>query len=173
MWLRLDLEFSCDKLVGRMLRCRALGSGIQKIDPLASSKVTSMPQDHTSIEVIEKRRFLRLSDYFKVGFQPAGEFGEKKDDSTEEVGFSKNLSLGGVAFVTEAEVSTSDYIRATIQIPEIDGLIEVVGQVIRVMPRPEGKSEVALKFLPFGIDEDQRNKLELFIYDHFLKDPLA
>lgn len=132
-----------------------------------------MTNEHTSIEVIEKRRFLRLSDYFKVSFQPAGEFGEKKDDTHVEVGFSKNLSLGGVAFVTGADVGSSDYIRATIQIPEIDGLIEVVGQVIRVIDREEGKKEVALKFLPFGIDEDQRNKLELFIYDHFLKDPLS
>ncbi len=132
-----------------------------------------MMKENTSIEVIEKRRFLRLSDYFKVSFQPAGEFGEKKDDTQEEIGFSKNLSLGGVAFVTEANVGSSDYIRATIQIPEIDGLIEVVGQVIRVIDREEGKKEVALKFLPFGIDEDQRNKLELFIYDHFLKDPLS
>ncbi|MFT7619322.1 MAG: hypothetical protein ACI97A_002972 [Planctomycetota bacterium] len=132
-----------------------------------------MSKEQTSIEVIEKRRFLRLSDYFKVSFQPAGEFGEKKDGSSEEIGFSKNLSLGGVAFVTDADVSAADYIRATIQIPEIDGLIEVVGQVIRVMDGDEGKREVALKFLPFGIDEEQRNKLELFIYDHFLKDPLG
>lgn len=133
-----------------------------------------MPKEQTSIEVIEKRRFLRLSDYFKVCFQPAGEFGEKREDAShEEVGYSKNLSLGGVAFVTEARVSPSDYIRATIHIPEIDSPIEIVGQVIRVIERDEGKREVALKFLPFGIDEEQRNKLELFIYDHFLKDPLG
>ena len=133
-----------------------------------------MSKEQTSIEVIEKRRFLRLSDYFKVSFQPAGEFGEKSGDETgEEIGYSKNLSLGGIAFVTEANVNESDYIRASIQIPEIDGPIEVVGQVIRVIQSEENKNEVAVKFLPFGIDEDQRNKLELFIYDHFLKDPLA
>ena len=133
-----------------------------------------MSNENTSIEVIEKRRFLRLNDYFRVSFQPAGEFGEESAmEEVEDIGFSKNLSLGGVAFVTDAAVESSDYIRATIHIPEIEPEIEVVGQVIRVLPAPGGRHEVAIKFLPFGIDEEQRNKLELFIYDHFLKDPLG
>lgn len=133
-----------------------------------------MSHDEASIEVIEKRRFLRLSDYFKVYFQPAGEFGEEKGDvSAQEVGYSKDVSLGGIAFVTEADLGSTEYVRATIQIPELDEPIEVVGQVIRVVEIEGGRREVALKFLPFGIDEEQRNKLELFIYDHFLKDPLS
>ena len=138
-------------------------------------KVEPMSKQSSSIEIIEKRRFLRLNDYFKVSFQPAGEFGEEQgsEDAGDEVGFSKNLSLGGVAFVTDSTVAKSDYIRATIQIPELDDPIEVVGQVIRADQVEGGRIEVAVKFLPFGIDEEQRNKLELFIYDHFLTDPLA
>ncbi|MCB9833636.1 MAG: PilZ domain-containing protein [Planctomycetes bacterium] len=133
-----------------------------------------MHDEKTSIEIIEKRRFLRLNDYFRVSFQPAGEFGEESAAaSREDVGFSKNLSLGGVAFVTGSNVQISDYIRAEIQIPEIETPIEIVGQVIRVTPLEGGRREVAIKFLPFGIDEEQRGKLELFIYDHFLQDPLG
>lgn len=132
-----------------------------------------MAEEHTSIEVIEKRRFLRLNDYFKVTFQPASDFQEAEDEAPNELGFSKNLSLGGVAFVTEAPIGGGDYIRAKIHIPEIGEPIEVVGQVIRARPVGDGRSEAAIKFLPFGMDEDQRNKLELFIYDHFLSDPLS
>ena len=132
-----------------------------------------MAEEHTSIEVIEKRRFLRLDDYFKVTFQPASDFQETATDGPNELGFSKNLSLGGVAFVTEAGVGSGDYIRAKIHIPEIGEPIEVVGQVIRAVPTGDGRYDAAIKFLPFGMDEDQRNKLELFIYEHFLKDPMV
>ena len=132
-----------------------------------------MAEQKSSIQVIEKRRFLRLNDYFRVTFQPATDFGEKKSEGAAEIGWSKNLSLGGIAFVTESPVGQGDYVRATIQIPEISEPIDVVGQVIRMSPVGAGKYEIAVKFLPFGMDEEQRNKLELFIYDHFLSDPMG
>jgi len=130
-----------------------------------------MSDRKTPIQVIEKRRFLRLDDYFKVSFQPATEFGDLETAEPVEVGYSKNVSLGGVAFVTDFEVEDGAYIRASIVIPELDEPVDVVGQVVRTIPMEGGQREVAVKFLPFGIDEDQRSRLELFIYDHFLEDP--
>ncbi|MCA9320771.1 MAG: PilZ domain-containing protein [Planctomycetes bacterium] len=132
-----------------------------------------MSEDRSSIQVIEKRRFLRLNDYFRVSFQPATEFHDAETEEIRDVGYSKNLSLGGVAFVTDTAVAHNDYVRATIQIPELDEPIEVVGQVVRIDDVGGGKHEVAVKFLPFGIEEEQRTKLELFIYDHFLTDPMG
>ena len=131
-----------------------------------------MTTENTSIEIIEKRRYLRLNDNFKVSFQPAGEFGDEIEGQKEDVGYSKNLSLGGISFVTEKGLEVGDYTRATVEIPELAEPIEVVGQVVRSEQLPGGGSEVAIRILPFGIDEDQRSKLELFIYDHFLADPL-
>ena len=128
-----------------------------------------MSDQNKSLEIIEKRRFLRLNDYFKVTFQPMDEYGSAPN--RPEVGWSKNLSLGGIAFMTDSGVEIGDTIRATMLIPEIDRPIEVVGEVVRLQPREKGRREVAVKFLPFGMDEDQRSKLELFIYDHFLTDP--
>ena len=130
-----------------------------------------MVDDKKSLEVIEKRRFLRLSDYFKVTFVPTDEFGSAQTAVAPEVGYSKNLSLGGICFVTDGDVEVGDTIRAEINIPEIDGPIEVVGEVVRNHPVAGARHEIAVKFLPFGMDEDQRSKLELFIYDHFLTDP--
>lgn len=128
--------------------------------------------DHKkSLEIIEKRRFLRLNDYFKVTFLPTDEFGSTQTSASPELGFSKNLSLGGIAFITDAKIDVGDTIRATISIPEIEAPIEVVGEVVRCLPSGNGRRDVAVKFLPFGMDEEQRSKLELFIYDHFLTDP--
>lgn len=130
-----------------------------------------MSDQKKSLEIIEKRRFLRLSDYFKVSYVPTDEFGAAQATAVPEVGYSKNLSLGGICFVTDGQVANGDTIRATIAIPEIDGPIEVVGEVVRAHGVANGRTEVAVKFLPFGMDEDQRTKLELFIYEHFLTDP--
>ena len=130
-----------------------------------------MADNKKSLEVIEKRRFLRLTDYFKVSFLPTDECGGADAGGPPEVGYSKNLSLGGICFVTDAPCQLSETIRATVQIPEIDSPIEVVGEVVRIHDVGKGRLEVAVKFLPFGMDEDQRSKLELFIYDHFLTDP--
>lgn len=130
-----------------------------------------MSDNKKSLEIIEKRRFLRLSDYFKVSFLPTDEGGGADASAKPVTGFSKNLSLGGVCFVTDSLTHIGETIRATITIPELDGPVEVVGEVVRVKDCGNGRTEVAVKFLPFGMDEDQRSKLELFIYDHFLSDP--
>lgn len=130
-----------------------------------------MSQERNLIDVIEKRKFLRLEDYFTVSFRPASEFGGTEAVAESTVGYSKNLSLGGIAFVSEGEVAVGDVIAASIQIPEFDGPVEVIGEVIRCRPFGEDRFEIAIKFLPFGMDEDQRSRLELFIYDQFLVDP--
>lgn len=133
-----------------------------------------MTQENTSVEVVEKRRFLRLEDYFKVDFHKTDDFGGHEEEQHDSVGYSKNISLGGVAIVTERELDIGDVIAADVTIPEFDRPIEFVGEVVRVSPQPEGdRYDIAVKFLPFGIDEERRSDLELFIYEHFLKDPMV
>jgi hypothetical protein len=130
-----------------------------------------MADQKKTLEVIEKRRFLRLNDYFKVSYLPTDEVLGTQMHARAEVGYSKNVSLGGIAFVTDGNIDVGDTIRATIGIPELDSPIEVVGEVVRALDAGGGRRDIAVKFLPFGMDEDQRTKLELFIYDHFLTDP--
>ncbi|MEZ6195259.1 MAG: PilZ domain-containing protein [Planctomycetota bacterium] len=132
-----------------------------------------MSHEKTSLEVVEKRRFLRLDDYFKVSFHRTDDFGGHDEERHDSVGYSKNISLGGIAFVTDRELTLGDVIAAEVSIPEIDRPIDFVGEVVRLTPMPEGdRWDVGVKFLPFGIDDERRGELELFIYEHFLKDPL-
>jgi c-di-GMP-binding flagellar brake protein YcgR len=139
-----------------------------------SEKESIMTQERTSVEIVEKRRFLRLEDYFKVSYHKTDDFGGHEEEEHDSVAYSKNISLGGIALVTERELVPGDVIAADVVIPELDRPIEFVGEVVRINPLPEGdRFDVAIKFLPFGIDEERRSELELFIYEHFLKDPMV
>ncbi|MEE9394797.1 MAG: PilZ domain-containing protein [Planctomycetota bacterium] len=132
-----------------------------------------MSHEQPTTDVIEKRRFLRLKDYFKVTFRITDDFGTVADNADLHVGYSKDLSLGGVGFVTDIDMERGQVVAASISIPEIDTPVEFIGEVVRSIPLSDNRFEVAFKFLPFGLDEDRRSELELFIYEHFLKDPLA
>jgi c-di-GMP-binding flagellar brake protein YcgR len=120
----------------------------------------------SSLEVVEKRKFLRLQDYFRVSFHLRGE--AKLPKEAPVVGYSKNLSIGGICFVSKASMPVGQHLSAEIIIPELGEPVAVVGEVVRVREIEAEKHEIALKFLPFGMDEETRNRLELFIFDHFL-----
>ncbi len=134
-----------------------------------------MSSEKKALDVIEKRRFLRLSDNFKVEFDRTDEFGVQPEENGTGIGFSKDVSMGGIAFVTSpteaAEIGIGDVLRADITIPEIDNPVTVVGEVVRCVETEDLGIELALRFLPFGLDEEQRAKLELFIYEQFLDEP--
>jgi hypothetical protein len=83
--------------------------------------------------------------------------------------------MGGVAFVTPnpsaINVGIGDVLRAEITIPELDNPVTVVGEVVRCVETEDSNIELALRFLPFGLNEEQRAQLELFIYEQFLDEP--
>ena len=60
-----------------------------------------MPEQTSPVEIIEKRRFLRLNDYFRVTFRSLDRQVSPTGPAPEGVGFSKNVSLGGVCFVAD------------------------------------------------------------------------
>ena len=100
---------------------------------------------------------------------PEGKLGEtQKGKEGAVVGYSKNLSVGGICFVSKAPLAIGQHLSAEIVIPELGEPVAVVGEVVRVKDLEPGKHEIALRFLPFGMDEETRNRLELFIFDHFL-----
>lgn len=134
-----------------------------------------MSSDKKQLDVIEKRKFLRLSDNFRVEFERTDEYGVQPDEDGVGVGFSKDLSMGGVAFVVrdakDEEVGIGDVLRAEITIPELENPLVIVGEVVRRSRSDDSGIELALRFLPFGLDEEQRAQLELFIYEQFLDEP--
>ncbi len=116
-----------------------------------------------SLEIIEKRKFLRLQDYFRVVLTP-----ETAGTAAPAVGYSKNLSVGGLCFIAAEPVAEGTRLRADIQIPELGEPLAVTGEVLRVRPVEGGRHEIVLRFVHDAMDDETRNRLELFIFDHFL-----
>ena len=127
-----------------------------------------MPEQASPVEIVEKRRFLRLNDYFKVTFRSLDRQVSPTGPAPEGVGYSKNLSLGGVCFIADGPAQIGEQLLAHVEIPEIEGGISVVGEVVRCVEIKHARYELALRFLPTGTDERSRDQLELFIYKHFV-----
>ena len=127
-----------------------------------------MPEQTSHVEIIEKRRFLRLNDYFRVTFRSLDRQVSPTGPAPEGVGFSKNVSLGGICFIADGPAETGEQLLAHVEIPEIEGGISVVGEVVRCTEIRPQRYELALRFLPTGTDERTRERLELFIYKHFV-----
>jgi hypothetical protein len=122
----------------------------------------------SAVEIIEKRRFLRLDDYFRISFRLLDRQLSPTGPAPEGLGWSKNVSLGGVCFVAEGPASVGEHLFAHIEIPEIEGGVDVVGEVVRCAEPKPGRHEIALRFLPVGNDERGRERLERFIYRQYL-----
>lgn len=127
-----------------------------------------MPEQTSPVEIIEKRRFLRLNDYFRVTFRSLDRQVSPIGPAPEGVGYSKNLSLGGICFVADGPAQEGEQLLAHVEIPEIDGGVSVVGEVVRCREVKPSRYELAVRFLPTGTDERSREHLELFIYKHFV-----
>ena len=80
-----------------------------------------MPEQASPVEIIEKRRFLRLNDYFRVSFRSLDRQVSPTGPAPEGVGFSKNVSLGGVCFVADGPAQPGEQLLAHVEIPEIEG----------------------------------------------------
>jgi hypothetical protein len=127
-----------------------------------------LPEQTSPVEIIEKRRFLRLNDYFRVSFRSLDRQLSPTGPAPEGVGFSKNVSLGGICFVADGPAQQGEQLLAHVEIPEIEGGVSVIGEVVRCVEVKPSRYELALRFLPTGTDERSRDQLELFIYKHFL-----
>lgn len=118
----------------------------------------------------ERRRYLRLQDNFRVELEPwggapqpnPGEPAESKPESW--VAFSRDLSVGGVAVVSESGPPSGSVVEARIHVAELDEPLVVVGEVVRSTPLGDGRYESALRFAPGWIDEDVRARLEQLVY---------
>jgi hypothetical protein len=127
-----------------------------------------VPEQTSPVEIIEKRRFLRLNDYFRVTFRSLDRQVSPTGPAPEGVGFSKNVSLGGICFIADGPAQPGEQLLAHVEIPEIEGGVSVIGEVVRCVELKPSRYELAVRFLPTGTDERSRDQLELFIYKHFL-----
>jgi len=120
-----------------------------------------------NFETIERRRYLRLADNFRVQLAPWSGGAPDPDGDVEAVSgaaFSRDLSVGGLCVVSDHAYRRGSVVEATIAIPELDTPLKVVGEVVRCLSSTSGRSEIALRFVPRWIDEDVRDRLMKLIY---------
>jgi hypothetical protein len=118
-------------------------------------------------ETIEKRRYLRLADNFRValgtwsGGPPAA---PPEDEAASAVAFSRDVSVSGLCVVCDRSFPEGGVVEAEISVPELDDPLKVAGEVVRCASAAGGRYEIALRFVPHWIDEDVRARLKQLIY---------
>src|SRR6058998_3736833 len=102
-----------------------------------------VPEQTSPVEIIEKRRFLRLNDYFRVTFRSLDRQLSPTGPAPEGVGYSKNVSPGGVCFVADGPGPVGEQLAAHVETPDIEGGISVAGEVVRCVEIKPGRFELA------------------------------
>ena len=86
------------------------------------------------------------------------------DAENPMVGFSTDLSVGGVCVVSGTSPAIGSVVDAVIHAAELDDSLSIIGEVIRTDPREDGRYDVALRFASGWIDEEVRQRLERLVY---------
>jgi hypothetical protein len=121
--------------------------------------VQSKKAEATS-EVMDKRVYPRLSASFKVRFGVCGGHGR------EVPGFTNNVSLGGVRFISpDTGAKVGDHLAVEISIPGFDEPLYFLGEVLRVQKNPAG-TEIACRFDWLGKSDRYKDKLAALISAH-------
>lgn len=122
----------------------------------------------------ENRRYLRLKDNFRISFAlvsaPAAESSGAGPGSPAPVGYSKDLSVGGLCLVTDEVLEAGEVVSAELHAAELEGALDFQAEVIRIRVLESGQREIALRFLPSSLDESARQRLQELVYAE-LRDP--
>jgi hypothetical protein len=109
---------------------------------------------------LDKRVYPRLSASFKVRFGVCGGHGR------EVPGFTNNVSLGGVRFISpDSAAKVGDHLAVEISIPGFDEPLYFLGEVLRVLQNAAG-TEIACRFDWLGKSDRYKDKLAALISAH-------
>jgi len=110
--------------------------------------------------VADRRDFPRLSGSFKVRFGICGALGR------EVPGFTNNVSLGGISFVSPAtQAKLGDQIAVEIAVPGFEDPLYFLGEVVRVQEEAGG-TEIGCRFEWLGKSDRYKEKLMAFLGAH-------
>jgi len=109
---------------------------------------------------VDRRDYPRLRASFSVRFGVCGCHGR------EVPGFTHNVSLGGISFVTpETKASVGDYLAVEINVPGYEDPLYFLGEVMR-LERAAGGTEIACRFDWLGKSQSYKEKLTALIDAH-------
>jgi len=111
-------------------------------------------------QTIDRRDYPRLKASFSVRFGVCGCHGR------EVPGFTNDVSLGGISFVTpETKANVGDYLAVEIKVPGYEDPLYFLGEVTR-LDRTPGGTEIACRFDWLGKSESYKEKLTALIDAH-------
>ena len=93
--------------------------------------------------MLEKRKFIRLQAPLGVVYRVI----RKNKRLRPQASFIKNISGAGACLPCKEELRHGDLIQMEIQIPHLADAVQVVGEVVWVIPRAEhGHHDVGVRF---------------------------
>lgn len=109
---------------------------------------------------LDRRDYPRLSASFKVRFGVCGGQGR------EVPGFTNNVSLGGVRFISpDSTAQVGDHLAVEISVPGYDEPLYFLGEVLRVR-RDAAGTEIACRFDWLGKSDRYKDKLATLLAAH-------
>ena len=111
--------------------------------------------------VVEKRAWVRISVNMGVHYSLLNQTSSKMT-----LGQIMNISAGGILLVTSDRLMVGEKLRITLNLDNY-GVIEVLGNVVRVIPKQIGDEQKYFSGIDFfDIDELKRNLLHEWIFEH-------
>ena len=111
-------------------------------------------------KALDRRDYPRLKASFSVRFGVCGGHGR------EVPGFTNDVSLGGVSFVSpDTQAKVGDHLAVQISVPGYSEPLYFLGQVIRVREEAAG-TEIGCRFDWMGKSDSYREKLAALISAH-------
>ncbi len=86
------------------------------------------------------RQYLRLPAAWPIKCEP-----QTAADSTHVVS-TKDVGAGGIAVEMQQMVPVGSRIRIEIHVPPLNRSIQAMGQVVRCLPKPDGRFELGIRF---------------------------
>ena len=108
----------------------------------------------------DRRDYARLNASFKVRFGVCGGHGR------EVPGFTNDVSLGGLCFVSpDTTAAVGDHLAVEISVPGFDEPLYFLGEVLRVSHAAKG-TEIACRFDWLGKSDRYKDKLAKLLDVH-------
>jgi type II secretory ATPase GspE/PulE/Tfp pilus assembly ATPase PilB-like protein len=133
-------------------------------DAFASSVQESSTNEHTTASALERRVYPRLDSKVNVRFKVFKSKEEliKRGFNPDHLSVTKNISAGGIVFVSHEPLAVGSLIELGMEIPGMDEPIECLARVLRVQEiKEEEIYDVVVYFL--DIASAQKTKLNKFI----------
>ena len=128
---------------------------------LSAVNQSTLPQ---GLGISERRSFLRLNSQVNIRYKIFQSDGQdmKKDLTDERFSFTKDISAGGILFISQSAFSIGVILELSIKLPDDGAPIECLARVVRIEESQEAyKYEIAVCFL--DITSAQRVNLNKYV----------